>query len=50
MPTPTNEELNVITNLGPVESEFNVVNSFNNKDLYDCITTLEPKFKIYSVK
>ena len=35
---------------GTVESEFNVVNSFNNKDLYDCITTLEPKFKIYSLK
>ena len=33
-----------------VESEFKVVNSFHNKELYDCISKLEPKFKIYSIK
>ena len=35
---------------GTVESEFKVVNSFDNKDLYSCISNLEPKFKIYSLK
>ena len=35
---------------GTVESEFKVTNSKENKKLLDCITNLEPKFKIYSVK
>ncbi len=35
---------------GTVESEFKVTNSKNNKKLLDCITNLEPRFKIYSVK
>ncbi len=33
-----------------VESEFKVTNSKDNKKLLDCITNLEPRFKIYSVK
>ena len=35
---------------GTVESEFKVTNSKDNKKLLDCITKLEPRFKIYSVK
>ena len=35
---------------GTVESEFKVTNSKDNKKLLDCITNLEPKFKIYSLK
>ena len=35
---------------GTVESEFKVTNSKDNKKLLDCITNLEPRFKIYSVK
>ena len=35
---------------GTVESEFKVTNSKDNKKLHECITNLEPKFKIYSVK
>ena len=35
---------------GSVESEFKVTNSKDNKKLHDCITNLQPKFKIYSVK
>jgi len=35
---------------GTVESEFKVTNSKDNKRLLDCITNLEPRFKIYSVK
>ena len=35
---------------GTVESEFKVSNSKDNKKLLDCITNLEPRFKIYSVK
>ena len=35
---------------GTVESEFKVTNSKDNKKLLDCITNLEPKFKIYSIK
>jgi len=35
---------------GTVESEFKVTNSKDNKKLLDCISNLEPKFKIYSVK
>ena len=34
---------------GSVESEFKVTNSKDNKKLQDCITNLQPKFKIYSV-
>ena len=35
---------------GTVESEFKVTNSKDDQKLYDCITNLQPKFKIYSVK
>ncbi len=35
---------------GSVETEFKVTNSKDNKKLHDCITNLQPKFKIYSVK
>ena len=35
---------------GTVESEFKVTNSKDNKKLLDCVTNLEPRFKIYSVK
>ena len=35
---------------GTIESEFKVTNSKDNKKLLDCITNLEPRFKIYSVK
>ena len=36
--------------VGTVESEFKVTNSKDNKKLLVCITNLEPRFKIYSVK
>ena len=35
---------------GSVESEFKVINSFDNKKLFDCINTLEPKTKLLSIK
>ena len=35
---------------GTVESEFKVTNSKDDQKLYDWITNLQPKFKIYSVK
>ena len=37
-------------NGGTIESEFRVVNSLENKELHNCINSLEPRFKIYSVK
>ena len=35
---------------GTIESEFKVVNSIDNKKLYECINNLEPKFKMFSIK
>ena len=35
---------------GTIESEFKVVNSIDNKQLYECINNLEPKFKMFSIK
>ena len=35
---------------GSVESEFKVINSFDNKKLSECINTLEPKTKLLSIK
>ncbi len=35
---------------GTVEYKFEVTNSKGNKGLVDCVTNLEPRFKIFSVK
>mgnify|MGYP001164110731 FL=1 len=35
---------------GTVESEFQVINSLENKELFDCINVLEPKTKLLSIK
>ena len=35
---------------GTVESEFQVINSLKNKELFDCINILEPKTKLLSIK
>ena len=32
---------------GTVETEFEIINSFQNKDLFDCINNLEPKVKVF---
>ena len=35
---------------GTIESEFQVINSSENKELFNCINDLEPKIKLFGIK
>jgi len=35
---------------GTIESKFKVINSLDNKELFQCINSIEPKTKLFDIK